>query len=63
MDAEGGPAVVARLTGPGVMADRGTLGVDRELRTRLEAGELRLVLVTRDDPFGTVGGPVRIALP
>jgi Asp-tRNA(Asn)/Glu-tRNA(Gln) amidotransferase A subunit family amidase len=62
-DAEGRPSVVARLTGPGVTADRGSLGLDEEMRARLEAGEVSLVLVTREDPFGTEGGPVRISSP
>jgi hypothetical protein len=60
-DADGHSSVVARLTGPGVTADRGSLRLDEEMRARLEAAEVSLVLVTRDDPFGTVGGPVRIS--
>ena len=60
-DAEGRRSVVARLAGPGVTADRGSLRLDGEMRAWLEAGELSLALVTREDPFGTVGGPVRIS--
>jgi hypothetical protein len=60
-DAEGHPSVVARLTGPGVTADRGSLRLDEEMRAQLAAGEVSLVLVTREDPFGAVGGPVRIS--
>jgi amidase len=62
VDADGRSSVVARLTGPAVTADRGTLRLDQELRARLEAGELELVLVTSEDPFGAVGGPVRLSV-
>lgn len=47
------PAVVARLTGPGVTGESGTLALDEEMRARLESGALELVLVTRDAPEGT----------
>jgi hypothetical protein len=57
------PAVVARLTGPGVTADRGTLALSADVRARLEAGELELVLVTRDDPGGVSGGLVHLDRP
>jgi amidase len=52
--------VVARLTGPGVTAGRGTLALDAEGRARLESGQLEVVLVTRDSPRGTAVGAVRL---
>ena len=57
-DADGAAAVVARLTGPGVTADRGTLELDAEMRTGLEAGELELVLVTGGGPLATSGSVI-----
>jgi hypothetical protein len=54
--ADGQPSVVARLTGPGVTGDRGTLALDEDMRARLESGELDLVLVTREAPGGTTAG-------
>jgi hypothetical protein len=53
-------SVVARLSGPGVTADRGSLTLDDPLRESLEGGAMELVLVTRDDPFGSEGARVRL---
>jgi hypothetical protein len=55
-----GAAVVARLTGPGITAGRGTLELDDEMRARLEDGELEMVAVTRARPLG--GGGVQVLL-
>ena len=52
-DADGDRSVAAQLTGPGVMADQGTLALDEEVRTQLVSGALELVLVTRAQPTGT----------
>ncbi len=60
-DEAGGWQVVARLSGPGVMAETGALSLGPDERARLEAGDLRLVLVTSDDPRGTGEVPVRLA--
>ena len=49
-DEEGRWYVARRLTGPGVVSDAGTLDLNAAMRTRLEAGELYLELVTRGDP-------------
>jgi len=59
-EADGRAAVVARLSGPGATAARGALTLDGDMRARLEAGELRLVLVTRVQPTGAVGDDVRL---
>ena len=55
-----GSSVVARLTGPGVTADRGTLVLGEEARAWLQSDALELVLVTRDAPRGVVA-PVRVS--
>jgi hypothetical protein len=57
---DGGWSVVARLTGPGVTAERGTLALDGEMRARLEASELHVALATRADPFGAQGVQVSL---
>jgi amidase len=59
-DPDDGASVVARLTGPGVTADHGTLALDAGLRELLEAGDLELLLVTRGDPAGAPGERVVI---
>jgi hypothetical protein len=57
-DEQGRWSVAARLTGPGVTADRGTLALDEQMRARLERGALYLELSTRDAPFGTARSQV-----
>ena len=57
-DEQGRWSVAARLTGPGVTADRGTLALDERMRARLERGALYLELSTRDSPFGTARSQV-----
>ena len=62
-DEEGRWYVAARLSGPGLSPSSGGLVLDGDMRSRLEAGELYLELMTRAAPFGaaraqvTPGGP------
>ncbi|MEQ1856383.1 MAG: amidase family protein [Longimicrobiales bacterium] len=53
--------VVARLAGPRVAEASGSLSLDGAMRGRLERGELRLELMTRDAPFGAVRQQVTVA--
>jgi amidase len=59
-DDQGRWTVVARLAGPGVTPGRGTVALDRTSRERLEAGELRLELITRASPSGAASAALSL---
>ena len=45
---------------PGVLPADGTVMLDTDERTRLEAGEIYLEIMTRDYPFGAARAPVAL---
>jgi Asp-tRNA(Asn)/Glu-tRNA(Gln) amidotransferase A subunit family amidase len=59
-DQQGRWYVVERLAGPGLVPAQGTLAVDGDLRRRLEAGELRLELITLALPLGAARADVTL---
>lgn len=59
-DDEGDLLVARRLAGPGQARVVGTITLDRELRARLDAGEVTVEAFTRDHPFGAAVATLRL---
>ncbi len=63
LDEEGRWYVASRLTGPEVVSGTGTLRLNATMRSRLEAGELYLQLVTQGQPLQIARAPLVLGAP
>jgi len=59
-DDRGNWLVAERLSGPGVAQLSGTIVLSRDMRARLDTGDLLLEALTRDYPFGAARATLRL---